>query len=507
MESGCRHFSLPRQTTLGMGNFLDTGSSTPASSSDSSDVDRLLPAPAMAMIKSRLCSPDLIQSVLVPSLGSKLRDMYQHTDTVEKEKVEGTNVNRNRLDNTIGGALRMRNYSAATNILWEASGTDMKSFWLLIIEFTYTSTLDLDFTEQSTIASVNAIVDSIIVHMKDTVRGLPCEKTMMHTWMMDTASCGNNAALVALQRIVLPTTSTTSPLSSLAFKPLTFQEGVSSCIVSSPCLLFPLSLCGEGLQGTAVKLYATNIDGRSFERVAEQILGYDGPTLILIKTERNEVLGMYANSQWKDSNRGTGSRSNFLFSLEPRLHICRARPGRPAPAPAPAAAPAAAAGPRGRGGAGGAGGAGGGGAYEPPLQWFNLRGYGLPHGLGAGGGGPISSGSKGSDFRLFVSDSLEGGVACSSCTTFEPGALLGTGSMGFQFKLAELEIWGVGGDEAWTKGLAGREMARGVRFEHIQRARKVDKAAFLESSFDREMLLGQTFAHQQQVQDREPTCL
>ena len=39
---------------------------------------------------------------------------------------------------------------------------------------------------------------------------------------------------------------------------------------------------------------------------------------------------------------------------------------------------------------------------------------------------------------------------------------------------------------------AGRARARGLRADHIARARKVDKAKFL-NEFDQEMLLGKTF--------------
>ena len=42
--------------------------------------------------------------------------------------------------------------------------------------------------------------------------------------------------------------------------------------------------------------------------------------------------------------------------------------------------------------------------------------------------------------------------------------------------------------------LLSQATARAVDAANISRARKVDKAAFLDSAFDREMLLGKTFS-------------
>ena len=56
----------------------------------------------------------------------------------------------------------------------------------------------------------------------------------------------------------------------------------------------------------------------------------------------------------------------------------------------------------------------------------------------------------------------------------------------------ELEGWAAGDAGALEAAAAGRARARGVRADHIARARKVDKAKFL-TEFDQEMLLGKTF--------------
>jgi len=61
------------------------------------------------------------------------------------------------------------------------------------------------------------------------------------------------------------------------------------------------------------------------------------------------------------------------------------------------------------------------------------------------------------------------------------------------FELVTVELWGVGGTTALVEAANSQKQARAIEDASIQRARKVDKAAFFENSFDREMFLGKTF--------------
>ena len=110
----------------------------------------------------------------------------------------------------------------------------------------------------------------------------------------------------------------------------------------------------------------------------------------------------------------------------------------------------------------------------------------MEHGLGFGG--------TREKFRLFVSESLESCKAYSSCPTFEQGPLLPDKCKN-TFEIMTLEVWGCGGEESIRAGLEGQQVDRAVRDENISRAKKVDKAAFFNNDFDREMFLGGTFAH------------
>ena len=124
-------------------------------------------------------------------------------------------------------------------------------------------------------------------------------------------------------------------------------------------------------------------------------------------------------------------------------------------------------------------------------QWLNEKSFGLPHGLGIGG--------TVEGFRLFITDGLEKNTARDMCPTFEEGKLIPTGE---EFEIDALEVWGCGGATRVDAALKAREHTRQVMAENIQKARKVDKAAFFDSSFDREFLLGNTFSHDKEKQER-----
>lgn len=124
-------------------------------------------------------------------------------------------------------------------------------------------------------------------------------------------------------------------------------------------------------------------------------------------------------------------------------------------------------------------------------QWLNEKSFGLPHGLGIGG--------TVEGFRFFITDSLEKCIARDMCPTFEEGKLIPTGE---EFEIDALEVWGCGGSSRVDFALKAQQHNRQVIAENIQKARKVDKAAFFDNAFDREFLLSNTFSHQKDKLDR-----
>lgn len=123
-------------------------------------------------------------------------------------------------------------------------------------------------------------------------------------------------------------------------------------------------------------------------------------------------------------------------------------------------------------------------------QWLNSSSYGMPHGLGFGG--------TMEGFRVFIPDSLENCYARPTCPTYELGKLVEEE----EFEIDAMEVWGCGGWNKITKALQAQQIARDVTKETIDRARKIDKAAFFDNSFDREFLLPTTFAHHKDMVER-----
>lgn len=251
-----------------------------------------------------------------------------------------------------------------------------------------------------------------------------------------------------------------------------------SSIAAQLSTVFPLTLHSSSLQGRWTQLYSSDKHGFSFNRIAHHLLGYhvrthhtlqpalhysvslwhdtksmeQGPTCLLIRCAGSEAtIGAYAEARWHDSNRFYGTSEAFLFALTPVLRILGAEAGG-----------------------------------NQAFQWLNLKTLGQPHGLGFGG-------SK-EKFRLFIPDSLEQCQAHRSCPTFEPGPLLPPECKDM-FEVQTLELWGCGGEEAISSGLTAQKKDRDVRDENIRKAKKVDKAAFFNNTFDQEMFLSKTFAH------------
>lgn len=110
-----------------------------------------------------------------------------------------------------------------------------------------------------------------------------------------------------------------SPPLDIGFRP---PKSISNII--NDVDLLPLACISPALQGAWHKLYSSELDGRSFNRIAHHIIGYESPTVVIIRCANDEgtVIGAYCGA-WKDSNRFHGTRDNFLFTLLPNLKIYR----------------------------------------------------------------------------------------------------------------------------------------------------------------------------------------
>jgi hypothetical protein len=131
------------------------------------------------------------------------------------------------------------------------------------------------------------------------------------------------------------------------------------------------------------------------------------------------------------------------------------------------------------------------------------RGYDQQaHGIGFGGTPDAP--------RLFLAESFDNCQAGKDDLTFEKGALLSNGyghvsNNPSSFVIDTLEVWGVGGTDVVQESLQARSRSRDIRQAAIQKARKVDKAAFLDD-FRNGVIESKAFAHREQIQGRDGTA-
>jgi hypothetical protein len=208
------------------------------------------------------------------------------------------------------------------------------------------------------------------------------------------------------------------------------------------------------------------------------LLGYGGPTLLIIQSGRS-TFGAFTASPWKESKDFYGNHDCFLYKLLPETTCVY----RPTGANTPAST-----------------------RFMYCNSFARSRGFDKQaHGIGFGGSNDRP--------RLFLAESFDDCFAGSDDLTFEKGLLLETKPNGGAFRSASdsmfeidnLEVWGVGGTEVVEESLKARSRTRDIRQANINKARKVDKAAFLDdlrSGF----IDSKAFAHRGQIQGRDAPC-
>ena len=213
------------------------------------------------------------------------------------------------------------------------------------------------------------------------------------------------------------------------------------------------------------RLYTSASDGLSFNRLQNALLGYDGPTLIIVQATNGGIFGAFTASAWKESKDFYGNSDCFLYQLVPITAVYR---------PTSNAS-----------------------NYMYCNSFARSRGDDRQaHGIGFGG--------TTDQPRLFISESFDGCVALSRDLTFENGTLLPKfedGAMQKDFDIDCLEVWGVGGDDVVSAALGARDRQREIQAANIQKARKVDKAAFLDD-FRSGLIESKAFKYRGEIQGR-----
>eukprot|EP00397_Hematodinium_sp_SG-2012_P029529 GEMP01031205.1.p1 GENE.GEMP01031205.1~~GEMP01031205.1.p1 ORF type:complete len:402 (+),score=77.12 GEMP01031205.1:96-1301(+) len=192
------------------------------------------------------------------------------------------------------------------------------------------------------------------------------------------------------------------------------------------------------------RLYCSTADGRSFARLVGNIQMYDAPSLLVIRTDAGAVLGAVNFQSWEDLGGQYSSADAFLFTDRPTFRIMRAT------------------------------------GKSHNSVYLNQRNKYAPIGIGFGG--------QSSCPRLWIDSNFDGHFLQSDAT-FERGTINDDDDFQVSFAVQNMEVWGLGGPEALEK----QQDLLGFKKELKQQRRKVDRALFAESAFDREMFLGKTF--------------
>ena len=183
---------------------------------------------------------------------------------------------------------------------------------------------------------------------------------------------------------------------------------------------------------------------------------------MIVRSVEGDLFGAFTGTSWKESKDFYGNSDCFLFQLLPKVAIYRP--------------------------------SGNGSNFMYCNSYARSRGYdNQAHGIGFGG--------DVSEPRLFLAEAWDNCSASSRDMTFENGALLGTSVGASKFELEALEVWAVGGEEVVEAGLGSQVKARALKDAAIKKARKVDKAAFLDD-FRSGVIESKAFAHRQQVVGR-----
>ena len=241
------------------------------------------------------------------------------------------------------------------------------------------------------------------------------------------------------------------------------------------------------------QLFSSETNGLSCNRLMHSILGYAGPTLILIRAKGGRgTFGAYTYTPWsQESGSFYGNSDSFLFRLgSDPFAVYRPKCS-------------------GRSMGINVDGFGRNSTSKNEkdetrnFQYFNpearSKGYdGLAHGIGFGG--------TCEQPRLYIDEMLDMSYAKSQDLTFEDGPLLsGSVDSNGDFEVEAIEAWGVGSTQLIEDALFARECQRDEAAKRIRQAMKGAKGQFLED-FQSGLAGNKLFQHRDQIRGRDGDC-
>lgn len=90
-------------------------------------------------------------------------------------------------------------------------------------------------------------------------------------------------------------------------------------------MIYALSRSKQCLRNEWQSLFSSSVQGLSFELLAKSLIGYEGPTMIVIKDTCGNVFGAFTTTTWKEDTRFYGDSNSTLFAIWPRFLALPAR--------------------------------------------------------------------------------------------------------------------------------------------------------------------------------------
>ena len=233
------------------------------------------------------------------------------------------------------------------------------------------------------------------------------------------------------------------------------------------------------------RIFAGEDDGWTFQSLERAILGYEGPTLLVVQghskidnKNKSVTFGAYTATKWQNKRDFFGSSDCFLYQLQPTLTVLKPLPKM---------------GTRG-------------GHYmyfhsNTNVSTTNPSRKDLAVGLGFGGSVRHP--------RLFIDNQLEEASVSHQDTSFEEGYIglppsndpFCSQSFSSTVHIDSLEVYAVGDEETIRRGFQAQYQHRDIADATLRNARTVDKAAFL-GDMRNGVIETKAFAHRGQVDGR-----
>ena len=102
------------------------------------------------------------------------------------------------------------------------------------------------------------------------------------------------------------------------------EDAESECSLREETV-FALRCSGQVFHGEWKRLFSSASQGMSFENLCHAMVGYAGPTLLVVNDTLGNAFAAMSTTEWKEHPQFFGDGNNVLYSLWPMFSVYRAR--------------------------------------------------------------------------------------------------------------------------------------------------------------------------------------